>query len=489
MKKHQLLHRAILLSAMALTMTGCGSGDGSSPIGTASSAPSVSLPQAVAAMQKNLTTQTPHIVNASTVTAFNWRKAMRNVGGVFVSDAMATDFGLSTLWDPESGSAPTGNDFGLSNLYIGGGFTCDMSNNCTNGTVTVPGVESLTNYMGQALDPNFENSNGASITVFGRMKNAQMVLCIMGQVLPAASTDTDGLPIVGAVTLQFPSDTTGTLYQEPSAGGCGVPSSMAGTSLSFTVTAVTSANYTKQLSTTLQNPIVMWLKLDASAGVFNFMSLEDQRPSGRYDIDRTIVNITGIGSPGSQTVRYEYVSIGSASSDSTSCYADNGWKCDYEFHRVYIDQTANTAYLLSNDSPPGDPSGGTGAPTQYVQYTATGEPSNLSSCSAGATCSATLALSFTAAGQSDDSGVYPSAGNEYDACVNVANRALSNDGSLSCDTNGVPILATGGATATIELTREVYVGDVVATLMANTTAATTLAFTNGTNLYTAPNTQ
>jgi hypothetical protein len=487
--QEQTMRNALLLSIIGLAMTGCGSGNSPSDSTSSPSTQSVTLPQAVAAMQKNLNTQTPHIVNSSTVTAFNWRKSMHNLRSIFMSDAMAADFGLSTIWDPESGSAPTGNDFGLMNLYMGGGFTCDGSNNCTNGTVTVPGVESLTNYMGQALDPNFENSNGASITIFGRMKNAQMVLCIMGQILPAASTDTDGLPVVGAVTLSFPADTSGTVYQAPSSGGCGVPSSMAGTSLSLTVLAASSANYTKQITTSLQNPIVMWLKLDAAAGVFNFMSLEDQRPSGRYDIDRTIVNITGIGTPGSETVRYEYVDIGSATSGPTSCYANGGWECDYEFHRVFIDAAANTAYLLSNDSPPGDPSGGTGASNQYLQFTATGEPSNLSSCSAGGTCSATLALSFTAGGQADESGVYPSAGNEYDGCVNVATRALSNDGSLDCDLTGVSVLAPGGASAMIELTREVYVGDVVATLFANTTASTTLAFTNGTDMYTAPNTQ
>jgi len=488
MRNLQTLCNALVLSAVTSGLGGCGSSDSSSA-SSATSSTAVSLPQAVAAMQKNLNTQTPHVVNSSTVTAFNWRKSMRNLRGIFMSDAMAADLGLSVIWDPESGSAPTGNDFGLTNLYIGGGFTCDDSNNCTKGSVTVPGVESLTNYMGQALDPNFENSNGASITIFGRMKNAQMVLCIMGQILPAASTDTDGLPVVGAVTLSFPADTSGTVYQAPSSGGCGVPSSMAGTSLSLTVLAASSANYTKQITTSLQNPIVMWLKLDAAAGVFNFMSLEDQRPSGRYDIDRTIVNITGIGTPGSETVRYEYVDIGSATSGSTSCYANGGWKCDYEFHRVFIDAAANTAYLLSNDSPPGDPSGGTGASNQYLQFTATGEPSNLSSCSAGGTCSATLALSFTAGGQSDQSGFYPSAGNEYDGCVNVASRVLSDDGSLACDLTGVPVLASGGASAMIELTREVYVGDVVATLLANTTASTTLAFTNGTDMYTAPNTQ
>jgi hypothetical protein len=260
-------------------------------------------------------------------------------------------------------------------------------------------------------------------------------------------------------------------------------------SLPLTVTAVSSANYTKQISLTVQNPIIMWLKLDASAGIFNFMSVEDQRPSGRYAADRTIVNITGIGTSGSETVRYEYVGIGSASSASTSCYANGQWNCDYEFHRVFIDQTANTAYLLSNDSPPADSSGGTGAPTQYVQYTATAQPTSLGSCSTGTSCTATLALSFTAAGQQDASGVYPSVGNEYDGCINVASRALSNDGSLACDMTGVSILASGGGSATIEQTREVYIGDVMATLLANTTASTTLAFTNGTNMYTAANTQ
>lgn len=124
-----------------------------------------------------------------------------------------------------------------------------------------------------------------------------------------------------------------------------------------------------------------------------------------------------------------------------------------------------------------------------MQYTAAGQPSGLGTCSAGGSCSANLALSFTASGQADASGTYASAGNEYDGCIDVTSRALSNDGSLSCDLTGVPILASAGAATTIELTRQVYVGDVMATLLTNTTASTTLAFTNGSDMYTTPNTQ
>jgi hypothetical protein len=258
------------------------------------------------------------------------------------------------------------------------------------------------------------------------------------------------------------------------------------------MTAVTSTDFSKKLVMTMgTSNIVVWLKLNPAAGDFNVMALEDERPSGRYSVARTMAYVTGANTPGSGTVRLEYVNIGSASSDSTSCVTNGQWSCGYEFHRVFIDEAADVAYLVSNYGLPGANDGSTAAPTSYVQYTAAGKPSELSACSSTGTCTGTLAVSFTADGQSvpGSSSVYPSAGNAYNGCVNVATRALTADATLSCSLTGASILAAGGASAMIELTREVYVNDVVATLLAHTSASTTLAFTGASDIYTAPNTQ
>ena len=161
--------------------------------------------------------------------------------------------------------------------------------------------------MGQALNPDFQNSNGASVTLFGRLEAATLVTCAIGQLVPAASMDTDGLPVAGSLTLNFPADTSGALYQPISAGGCGVSTADAGFSIAATVTAVTSTHYTKQLSLSLgQSSINIWLKLDSTAGTLNVMTLEDQRPAGRYAVDRMIANISGINTPGAGKVLFEY---------------------------------------------------------------------------------------------------------------------------------------------------------------------------------------
>jgi hypothetical protein len=133
---------------------------------------------------------------------------------------------------------------------------------------------------------------------------------------------------------------------------------------------------------------------------------------------------------------------------------------------------------------------GVAAPTNYIRYTAAAKPSALAACTAGASCTGTLGLSVTADGQQmpATAGVYPSAGNAYAACVDLASRSIATDDTLTCDVTGASVLAAGGASAMIEATRLVYTGDVMATLLAGTNDNTTLAFTSATDIYTAPDT-
>ncbi|PRC90710.1 hypothetical protein [Solimicrobium silvestre] len=485
----------LISSLVWLSLSSC-SGS-SSPTATSSSSGSsgtaptpVSFASATTTFQQNMIAETPHFTNSSVVTAVNLQHYFPKHWGSIFSEAVAAELGLAVIWDPESGSAPAGSDFSVLNLYNGGGFTCSgASNTCTLGSVTIQAQESLKNFMGQALDPNFLNSNGASTTLFGRLKQASTIVCALGNLLPAAQIDTDGLPIVGSLTLSFPAATTNIIYQPISAGGCSAPTDQAGASLPLTVTAVTSANYAKQIIIAPLS-VIAWLKLDTTAGSLNVMTLEDQRNNGRYAVDRAIANITGINTPGSGKTLFEYISIGSNVAGSTNCYANGGWQCSYEYHRVFIDEAANGAYLVSNFGSPGDQSGGIGTPTSFLQYTAVARPSDLKTCTSGGTCSGSLALSFTANGQQEVNSniVYPSVGNDYEGCVNLLDRSLASSGALTCSITGTSILASGGASAMIESTRQVYATDVVATLLAHTSATTTLSFTGATDIFTAPNT-
>jgi hypothetical protein len=451
----------------------------------------ISLSAASAAMQQKINDETPHVVTSGVVTG---QVALHSVVAHSVRSRVSPDAELSlgSIWDPESGAAPQGSDFSVLNLYNGGDFICDgATNSCTNGSITIPQLESLKDFMGQALDPDFHNSNGASDNLFGRLQTTNLALCAMGHLVPADDVDTDGLPKVGPLTLAFPADTTDIVYQSIANGGCGVSTDNAGQSTSATVTAVSSANYSKEMALSLgPTNITIWLKLDSGSGTYNLMTVEDQRPSGRYAVARTIANLSGINSSGGGTVLFEYINMGSASNDAASCYTGTHWQCSYEYHRVFIDEAANAAYVVSNFGDPGDANGGTGTPTNYVQFTGAAQPSALQTCADSSSCAGTLALSFTADGQRSPNGaLYPSIGNAYDGCVNIDDRSIATDATLSCDVTGASILASGGASTMIEQTRQVYAADVVATLLADTTSDTTLAFTGASDIYTAPNTR
>lgn len=484
----------ISLLTIILSLSGC---SGSSTSSTASSNPSstvsvakVSFAKASVATQANIQQEAPHFNNTSVVTAINERSLFSH-GWHHLSlfnEAVAAELGLSLIWDPESGSAPMGSDFALQNLYNGGGFTSvGSSNNCTSGSVTIPCSESLKNYMGQALDPAFQNSNSASITMFGRLQTFNMIICTIGNLVPASAIDTDGLPVAGTLTINFPADTTNLVYKSNSAGGCSLSAGLAGGSLTIVVSAVTSPVYNK-LMTIAEVGIRAWLKLDPVAGTLDVLSIEDQRGNGRYAVARGMTHVTGINTPGSGTTKFEYISIGSNVTGSDSCYSNGRWQCSFEFHRVYIDETADVAYLVSNFGSPGANDGSVSAPTSYIQYTAMAKPSNLKACSTGGTCSGEIALSFTADGQQQigSNTIFASAGNAYDGCVNLVDRSLAASATLSCSVTGVSILS--GAQSMINTTRTLFVADAVASLLNNTNATTTFSFTDGTNIFTAADT-
>ena len=69
------------------------------------------------------------------------------------------------------------------------------------------------------------------------------------------------------------------------------------------------------------------------------------------------------------------MSIGSNSGNpADTCYANGQWQCSFEMHRVFIDEGADTAYLVSNMGSPGDLAAALEHRRSIFRYTAAGQP-------------------------------------------------------------------------------------------------------------------
>jgi hypothetical protein len=258
------------------------------------------------------------------------------------------------------------------------------------------------------------------------------------------------------------------------------------------ISAVTgSSYYTKEITLTPPGnpgPTHMWMGLDLSAGTLHFMQLEDQAGStGRNAVDRSILSASGLNSAATTVLLYEYASMGFTGirNSGPSCWSGSQWNCDYELHRMYINGATDVAYILTNNSPPGDASGTTGAPTSYVQYTGAAKPIELASCTSSS-CSQTLALSMGLLGQNNANGTSATTTADYNGCVNASTRVISTDNSLSCSLTGVSI-NSGNTSGVIELSRQFYGGltSGAPSILTNTNGNTTLSFTGASDIYTA----
>ena len=459
----------IMISAMILE-AGCSSS-------TAPAAASASLGSTVSTAIKTASSGSPHVVTSSTVTSqndrfqnngeFRWGKSFWDWA---FPNALASALGVSTVWDPNSGSAPVGSQLSFPNEY------------------TQNSVISLKGYMGQQLDPNFQNKNGSSTTPFGRMQSALQITCALGYLVTAV--DSDGTPSVGTLSFTIPTDTTNIVYQSFSSGGCNLQTNNAGTAISAVVTAVSgSTMFTKKMSLSMGNTSSLYLGF--SSGALNFMNIEDQAPSGRNAVDRSIFIGTGMGSASTTKILFEYTSMGYNSTRGSGAaeFGSGQWKSDFEFDRIFIDGANDVAYLVSNNGDPGDASGGTGAPAKYIQFTGAARPVEMSSCTSSS-CSETLALSFGFHGQIYASGGTDSAveGVDFNGCVNAASRAIATDDSLACNVTGT---AASAVAAMVESSRQFYIGTTsgIPNFLTNTTGTTALSFTGASDIYTTATTQ
>ena len=111
-----------------LAMSGCGKDNAAS-----SSTAVTSLSGGVTAMQKKVNKESPQITGSSLTGAFHFQKrpvSYADFRNWFLPNAFAGNVSLSLIWDPNNGSAPTGSQLAVNNLYNGGGAT-QSGNTCT----------------------------------------------------------------------------------------------------------------------------------------------------------------------------------------------------------------------------------------------------------------------------------------------------------------------------------------------------------------------
>ena len=466
---------------------------------TTASSPVTSLSGGVSRAVESLSSGAPHVITTGSVTAsykFNsWEKA----ASYFLPNAFATAGALSTVWDPASGY-PRGPQLGFTSNYNGGNLTgCRISGGagatyqeCTNGTTYFPTMISAKSWVGQMLDPNFQNSNGASVTAFGRLQEQLKIICAIGQLIP--SIDTDNLPTVGTHTMSFPSDVNATLYKSFASGGCGMdPAGMGGRSAVATVTAASGGIYTKKITLNVGSSITLFLGLDLTAGNLNMMQVEDGGTAGqRNKVSRSILKITSMNNSLLTKTAFEFGSMGynNTRGGSTSCYSGTMWTCDWEFHRGFIDNANDVAYLITNRGLPGDnATGGTATVDSYVQFSVAGRPREIAACTT-TSCSENLALSLGLKGAVNADGSAATYTADYNGCVNLLTRNITTDSTLGCNLTGTTINSGSGA-GVIELSRLFYKATTggIPNVLGTSTENTGLAFTTGPTMYSAATAQ
>ncbi len=259
---------------------------------------------------------------------------------------------------------------------------------------------SIKEYLGEALNSHFVNPNGANVTAFGRFNSSVGQLCALGIAL--AEQGVTGIPADG----QYPFTIDigpGTKVSSQCEGFSNSPAmSLTGT-LSVSTPSDTSVYMKKlELLNAGMNPGFMYLTysdqwIRIASIEHNDQFLESNRTIAEYDRVNNIV-------------RFEYLSQSFQQGSAA------------EFHRIYMDGTNNVGYIISH-------TGGTDSNghSQYLHFAASGTPSDATR--------QTVAISVGIKGQ--QSGLADSEG--LDACVNASNGAITNDGSLVCQTTGFEV--------------------------------------------------
>jgi hypothetical protein len=183
--------------------------------------------------------------------------------------------------------------------------------------------------------------------------------------------------------------------------------------------------------------------------------------------------------------------LGGGCGSYPSGYSSGQWSGEYfEFHRVFIDQANDVAYLFSAVGSPGNSAGNMVANqvANLVVYTASGKPNEISACTS-TSCSQNIALSFGFVDQNNGAGgSFGETTNtinttDYNGCVGVNSLDVTTDESIT--TCGVVGTAASVAATAVDAIRMHYATDAITTIVTDSTPNTGVAFTSGANIYTA----
>lgn len=291
---------------------------------------------------------------------------------------------------------------------IGANWTSSTMPNPTNdGSNCNPGNVSLMEWMGHEFEPDAVRCNGSSINVFGRVKQATMVLCAVLQTQSAASSA--DLPASGVTTLTFDAATIGTMVSV-----CGLPAADASmlTGVTGTLTISTpsdTSTFDRKIEISIaggeiQNDV--YLKYDASGSAA--VATNENNDNGTT---RTIMKYNA----STQVLQGEYVSR-SAGVAPQPVYV----------HRVFMDNVNNSARIYSRIDDG----------TNTIEYNVSGHP----------TVSSAVAFAVGVTGYGFGA---PISG---EACVNPETGSITTDNTTTCGSFSSVAVASATAGEDVEAT-------------------------------------
>jgi hypothetical protein len=400
----------LTMLATPLMMSGL-AGCGSSPA-PATATEVTSASSGLGAVQASLKKYTPSTSDSSPTALNLIFEKIHHLAGSFIPSVMATSYtGFGSQWTTATN---------MPDLYCGGG-------SCSS--------ESLKNYMGQELDPNFINANGSTVGAAGRYSSALVQTCLMTAFFSkSCAMDTDGLPAVGTCTVNV--DFT----QLPAAGGlfngCVVPANFTAgggptsISIAVTITAVTgNPTYTKKMvvagapsgSGTGTNTI--YAKLDSANGIFNFENIapgDNHFGSAACGGSRFILGLNG------NVTSFQYESISLGTDVSGACDSSNGGVSHEDFFRIHLDTGLDTSYILGMSQNKGS--------ANDFGFLLSGQPSKI------AAGTGTISTSIWAnTGTTIPTGATTFFAASANGCVSQATGNLTSDATLTCDITGLDV--------------------------------------------------
>jgi hypothetical protein len=406
MKSNALKLTILTLPLMVSGLAGCGSS-----VPAATSAAVTSASSGLGAVQANIEKYTPATTD-SNPTAFNLMfEKFHHLAGSFIPNVMATAY-------TPFGAQWTATD--MPDLYCGGG-------SCTN--------ESIKNYMGQMIDPNFINANGSSVGAAGRYSSALTQTCLLSAFFAKSCTiDTDGLPAVGTCTVNV--DFTQLPTNGGTFNGCTVPANFTAgggptsISIAVTITAVTgNPNYTKKIviagapSGNGTGTNTVYAKLDSANGIFNFENIapgDNQTGNPACGGSRFILGLNG------NVTSFQYESITLGTDTTSGCSSQNSGVSHEDFYRIHLDTGLDTSYILGMQLNKGS--------ANAFGFILSGQPSKI-----GAGAGTISASIWANTGTAIPTGATTFFAASANACVAQATGNISTDGALACDVTGLDV--------------------------------------------------